>query len=151
LAEEGGRPFLGIADVEQREEHAFGGFVLRSIVGVDDGGLIVNDSLPVGSTVRFHVLDADVAEADLCSLLWEVRRRPWVGDLAGALVVSGSERDEALFSESGHDARLVCEQWGTDAVAGFVTDGPIGPTLGGNYVHTAAATVLGVGAGSQPA
>ncbi len=150
LADEGGRPFLGVADVEQREEHAFGGFVLRSIVRVDDGGLLVNDALSLGSTVRFHVLDADVAEADLCSLLWEVRQRPWVGELAGALVVSGSERDEALFSEAGHDARLVSRQWETDAVAGFVTDGPIGPTSGGNFVHTAAASILGVGTGPGP-
>ena len=150
LADDGGRPFLGVADVEQREEHGFGGFVLRSIVGVDEGSLLVNDALPLGSTVRFHVLDADVAEADLCSLLWEVRQRPWVGDLAGALVVSGSERDEALFSEPGHDARLVGSQWATDAVAGFVTDGPIGPTSGGNFVHTAAASILGVGTGPGP-
>jgi small ligand-binding sensory domain FIST len=148
LAEESGRPFLGLADVEEREEHAFGGFVLRSILGVDEGGLLVNDSLPLGSTVRLHVLDADVAEADLSSLLWEVRQRPWVGNFAGALVVSGSERDEAMFSESGHDARLVSRHWGTAAVAGFVTDGPIGPSSGGNFVHTAAASVLGVGAGS---
>jgi small ligand-binding sensory domain FIST len=132
---------LGIARESGADEPGFGDFVLRDLVAVVDGGLQVADVVAVGSTVRFQIPDPVAADADLASLLWEVRRRPWVSEIAGALLFSGADRGDADGPR--HDAGVVAEQWGCPTIA-VSTTAEIAPVAGRNHLHAVSAAVLGL-------
>jgi small ligand-binding sensory domain FIST len=100
------------------------------VVGVDraTGAVAVNDEVPVGTTVQFHVRDATTADEDLRELL--------AGEEAdGALVFTCNGRGERLFDEPDHDASVVSELVGPVPNAGFFAAGEFGPIGGSNFVH----------------
>jgi small ligand-binding sensory domain FIST len=124
-----------------------GGYLVRGVVGADSdsGALVVGDVVEVGQTVRFHVRDAEAADADLAATLArfgatapaEVRR-----PVSGALLFSCTGRGAELFGNPDHDVAAVRAALGTDGVAGFFASGEIGPVAGRSHLHAFTASVL---------
>jgi small ligand-binding sensory domain FIST len=135
---------LGVAMNEYAETHERGDFLIRGILGADEhtGALVVGDTVDVGTTVRFQVLDGAAAEEDLSEML---ARLGEPGDSKGALLFSCNGRGRAMFPSADHDVIAVRQALGLDAVAGFFAAGEIGPVAGRNHVHGFTASVLAVG------
>lgn len=133
----GGGVQIGVAIDEHRMEFGRGDFLVRSVIGADRerGVLAVGTEVPVGTTVQFHVRDAASADEDLHELLHDVNG-------AAALVFTCNGRGERLFGVPDHDAEVVSEQLGTNAVAGMFCAGEIGPVGGRSFLHAFTASVL---------
>jgi small ligand-binding sensory domain FIST len=127
---ESGGLHLGRVIDEHRSEFGRGDFLVRNVVGVDraTGAVAVNDEVPVGTTVQFHVRDASTADEDLRELLA-------AQEADGALVFTCNGRGERLFDEPDHDASVVSELVGPVPNAGFFAAGEFGPIGGSNFVH----------------
>lgn len=130
---------LGVAMDEYVDEHGFGDFLVRGVVGADEarGALVVGDVVEVGRTVQLQVRDADSADRELATLLGEVP-----GRVAGALLFSCTGRGAELFGSADHDVLAVREGLRTHGVAGFFAAGEIGPVAGRSHVHAFTASVL---------
>jgi len=128
---------LGVAIDEHRLDFGRGDFLVRAVLGADKGKgvLAVGTPVPVGTTVQFHVRDATSADEDLRELLDGVP-----GD--GALVFTCNGRGEGLFGVEDHDASVIAEALGTDAVAGMFCAGELGPVGGRSFLHGFTASVL---------
>jgi small ligand-binding sensory domain FIST len=128
---------LGIVIDETRDAFGRGDFLVRSVLGADraKGVLAVGDQVAVGTTVQFHVRDAESADEDLHHLLTGVH-----GD--AALVFTCNGRGSHLFGVDDHDARAVVDHLGTDAVAGMFCAGELGPVGGRSFLHGFTASVL---------
>ncbi len=128
---------LGVAIDEHRAAFGRGDFLIRGVIGVerDTGGLVVGDAVEVGTTVQFHVRDADAADEDLLALLATAS-----GD--GALLFTCNGRGSRLFGEPDHDARAVRDAIGNDAVAGMACAGEVGPVAGRSFLHSFTASVV---------
>jgi small ligand-binding sensory domain FIST len=128
---------MGVAIDEHRDAFGRGDFLIRAVVGVErpTGGLVVGDSIDVGTTVQFHVRDADAADEDLQAML-----APVTGD--GALLFTCNGRGSRLFGEPDHDARAVRDALGTDAVGGMACAGEFGPVGGRSFLHGFTASVV---------
>jgi small ligand-binding sensory domain FIST len=138
---------IGVAVDEYAEGQEQGDFLIRGIVGSDEGrgGLAVGDIVDVGRTVRFQVRDADAASADLASMLMRFRASGALDPVEGALLFSCNGRGRAMFADAGHDGRLVASELGAPSVAGFMAAGEIGPVGGRNHLHGFTASMLLVG------
>jgi small ligand-binding sensory domain FIST len=122
-----------------RPEYDTGDFLMRGLLGADEatGALALGDSVRVGQTLRFFVRDATSADADLRQALGgALRGRP-----AGALLFTCNGRGMNMFPEPDHDARVVTETLGTQALAGFFCGGEIGPVDGKAFLHGFTATL----------
>ncbi len=128
---------VGIAVDEHRETFGPGDFLVRNVVGADRevGALAVAERVPVGTTVQFHVRDADAADEDLRAALAG-------GDRDAALVFTCNGRGRHLFGEPDHDARLVQAAVGDGAVAGMFCAGELGPVGGRSHLHGFTASIL---------
>lgn len=128
---------LGIAIDEHRMDFGRGDFLVRAVLGADraKGVLAVGATVPVGTTVQFHVRDAASARDDLRGLLDEVK-----GD--AALVFTCDGRGRRLFGVDDHDARAVVDALGTGAVAGTSCAGELGPVGGRSFLHGFTASIL---------
>ncbi len=127
---ESGGLHLGRVIDEHRSEFGRGDFLVRNVVGVDraTGAVAVNDEVPLGTTVQFHVRDAETADEDLRELLATRQAN-------GALVFTCNGRGERLFDQPDHDASVVSEMVGAVPNAGFFAAGEFGPIGGSNFVH----------------
>jgi small ligand-binding sensory domain FIST len=130
----------GLVIDENRPEYDTGDFLMRGLLGADEhtGALALGDTVRVGQTLRFFVRDAASADADLRRALGSAlpRARP-----AGALLFTCNGRGTNLFAEPDHDARLVAEALGTQALAGFFCGGELGPVGGKAFLHGFTATL----------
>jgi len=128
---------VGIAIDEHRATFGRGDFLVRSLVGADraSGALVVGEPVEVGTTVQFHVRDAEAADEDLHELL-----APVTGD--AALLFTCNGRGSRLFGEPDHDARAVRDAIGVDAIAGMSCAGEFGPVGGRSFVHGFTASVV---------
>lgn len=128
---------LGVVIDETRDEFGRGDFLVRSVIGADKerGVIAVGDQVPVGTTVQFHVRDADSADDDLHHLLRGVHG-------AAALVFTCNGRGVSLFGTEHHDASAIGDHLGTDAVAGMFCAGELGPVGGRSFLHGFSASVL---------
>jgi small ligand-binding sensory domain FIST len=130
----------GLVIDENRPEYDTGDFLMRGLLGADEatGALALGDRVRVGQTLRFFVRDATSADADLRQALGGVlgRARP-----AGALLFTCNGRGTNMFPEPDHDARIVTETLGTQALAGFFCGGEIGPVGGKAFLHGFTATL----------
>jgi small ligand-binding sensory domain FIST len=130
----------GLVIDENRPQYDTGDFLMRGLLGADEatGALSVGDTVRVGQTLRFFVRDAASADADLRQALADApgRARP-----AGALLFTCNGRGTNMFLEPDHDARVVAELLGTDALAGFFCGGEIGPVGGKAFLHGFTATL----------
>jgi small ligand-binding sensory domain FIST len=138
LAERG--LLAGLVIDENRPEYDAGDFLMRGLLGADEatGALAVGDLVRVGQTLRFFVRDAASADADLRRAL---AGAPTGARAAGALLFTCNGRGTNMFPEPDHDARVVAEALGTDAVAGFFCGGEIGPVGGKAFLHGFTATL----------
>ena len=130
----------GLVIDENRPQYDTGDFLMRGLLGADQatGTLVLGDTVRVGQTLRFFVRDAASADADL--------RRALAGPLgraspAGALLFTCNGRGTNMFPEPDHDARVVAETLGTQALAGFFCGGEIGPVGGKAFLHGFTATL----------
>src|SRR5712691_2412843 len=130
----------GLVIDENRPEYDTGDFLMRGLLGADEatGALVLGDSVRVGQTLRFFVRDATSADADLRQALGGALRR---GRPAGALLFTCNGRVTNMFPEPDHDARVVAETLGTQALAGFFCGGEIGPVGGKAFLHGFTATL----------
>jgi small ligand-binding sensory domain FIST len=128
--------FVGRLIDEYVEDPGPGDFLIRTVVGADrtTGAVAVDDRVPVGSTVRFHLRDAETADRELATLL--------EGHQANAaLMFSCNGRGTRLFDDAHHDALMIEGAVGPIPLAGFLAAGEIGPIGGHNFVHAFTASV----------
>jgi small ligand-binding sensory domain FIST len=121
---------------EHLDEPGPGDYLVRTVIGVDrnTGAMAVDDRIPLGSTVRFHLRDAESADLDL--------RRVLVGHHAdGALMFTCNGRGTRLFDEAHHDASVLSRQIGPVPVGGIFAAGEIGPVGDRNFVHSFTASI----------
>jgi small ligand-binding sensory domain FIST len=130
----------GLVIDENRPEYDTGDFLMRGLLGADEatGALALGETARLGQTLRFVVRDAASADADLRRALGDGLRRLRP---AGALLFTCNGRGTNMFSEPDHDARVVAEALGTQALAGFFCGGEIGPVGGKAFLHGFTATL----------
>lgn len=132
---------LGRVIREGPEQPSIGDYLIRAVLGADrsTGAIAVGDEVAVGETVRFHVRDADSADADLRATLDRLEE-----GAAGALLFTCNGRGSRMFGAPDHDAALVSASIGDPAVAGFFCAGELGPVGARSFLHgfTASLAVL---------
>jgi small ligand-binding sensory domain FIST len=129
----------GLVIDENRPSYGRGDYLVRGLLGADEdsGAIALGEEVRVGQTLRFHVRDADSADEELRAALDELEGRR----SAGALLFTCNGRGTNMFPTPDHDARLVAERLGSDALAGFFCGGEIGPVGGRNFLHGFTATL----------
>jgi small ligand-binding sensory domain FIST len=121
---------------EHLDQPGPGDYLVRTVMGVDraTGAMAIDDRIPLGSTVRFHLRDAESADLDL--------RRVLTGHHAdGALMFTCNGRGTRLFDEAHHDVSVLSRQIGPVPVGGMFAAGEIGPVGGRNFVHSFTASI----------
>lgn len=128
---------VGLVVDESAAEFERGKFLIRGVIGADHstGGIRIGDHAPVGTTLQFHVRDADSADRDLDAMLSGI-------DADAALVFTCNGRGTRMFGAPDHDALMVSETVHGGAVAGMFCAGEVGPVMGENHVHGFTASVL---------
>jgi small ligand-binding sensory domain FIST len=123
--------FMGRLIDEHAEDPGPGDYLIRNVVGVDrsTGAVAVDDRVPLGSTVCFHLRDAETADAELGLLL---RGR----QAGGGLMFTCNGRGTRLFDDADHDARTLVDSVGPVPMGGFFAAGEYGPIGGRNFVHS---------------
>jgi small ligand-binding sensory domain FIST len=121
---------MGLVIDEHQVEFGRGDFLVRNVLGADqsNGAIAVGDVVDVGTTVQFHVRDADSADEDLRELLTPE-------DANGALLFTCNGRGTRLFPAPNHDADVVGDLLHDPPLAGFFAAGELGPVGGRNFVH----------------
>ena len=121
---------VGLVVDEHKAEFARGDFLVRNLLGADEGSgaLAIGERVSVGQTVQFHVRDADAADEDLRELLAGA-------DADAALLFTCNGRGRHLFSVADHDAGMVEKLLGPIPLAGAFCAGEIGPVGGRNFLH----------------
>jgi small ligand-binding sensory domain FIST len=133
---------MGIVIDENRPEYERGDFLVRGLLGADEGtgAITVGERVRVGQTVRMHVRDGASADEDLREALDRV-----VGELpgpaAGALLFTCNGRGSHMFAAPNHDAAAVEHAFGSAPAGGFFCAGEIGPVGARNFVHGFTATL----------
>ncbi|HEY4375633.1 MAG TPA: FIST C-terminal domain-containing protein, partial [Acidimicrobiales bacterium] len=130
-------PHLGVAIDEHKIDFERGDFLVRNVMGADREAraIAVGDEVAVGTTVQFHVRDADSADEDLRATM------AGTGGQA-ALVFTCNGRGMHLFGEPDHDASVINDHLDGGAVAGMFCAGEIGPVGGRPFLHGFTASVL---------
>ncbi|MBI4602444.1 MAG: FIST C-terminal domain-containing protein, partial [Planctomycetes bacterium] len=126
---------LGIAIDARRREQRRGDFLVRNVAGysTESGALVVTDLVRPGTTVQFHLRDAETASEDLHLLLREARGS---GPRAkGGILFTCNGRGRRLFTVPHHDAARVAGELGAIPLAGFFAAGEIGPVGGKSFLH----------------
>ncbi len=135
-------PQVGIAMDEYALEHEIGDWLVRAVIGIDEGrgAVAVGDVVDVGRTVRFQLRDADAARMDLSARL----DAALAGEdpARGALLVSCNGRGPGMFGSADTDVTLVRDALGGVPVAGLFAGGEIGPVAGRCWLHGFTASVL---------
>jgi small ligand-binding sensory domain FIST len=129
LINQGGLHLGRVVD-EHRAGFGVGDFLVRNVLGADRtvGAIAVNDRVETGTTVQFHLRDAEAADQDLRRLLAGRQAR-------SALLFTCNGRGTRLFGKPHHDAGVLSEVLGPVPVAGFFAAGEFGPVAGRNFVH----------------
>ena len=130
---------LGRVISEYQDHFQQGDFLVRGVMGVEpDGGLVVSDYVRVGQTVRFHVRDAETADAELHELLAAAKSE---ADAKAAMLFTCDGRGSRLFPNPHHDALAIAKQLDDPPLAGFFAQGELGPVGGQNFMHGYTASV----------
>jgi small ligand-binding sensory domain FIST len=146
--------FLGLVINEYKDRFGRDDFLIRNVVGVDEyhDAVAINAIVRTGQTVRFHLRDAKTADEDLGLLLdaQQLREPP-----LGAMLVSCNSRGSRLFQRPHHDAAMVTRAFSSAPageelarggepitaqppslpLAGFFSNGEIGPVASESYLH----------------
>jgi small ligand-binding sensory domain FIST len=121
---------IGCVVDEQRLEFGRGDFLIRQVMGADQGSgvIAVGDVVEVGRTVQFQVRDAASADEDLRHLLSESKAD-------AALLFTCNGRGTRLFGVPDHDAAAVEDVIGPLPLAGCSCAGEVGPVGNRNFLH----------------
>jgi small ligand-binding sensory domain FIST len=121
---------IGLVIDEHRAEFRRGDFLIRNVLGADrtNGAIAVGDEVAVGTTVQFHVRDAESADEDLHQMV-EGRNAD------GALLFTCNGRGRRLFGVPDHDAGVINEMMSSPPLSGFFAAGELGPVGGRNFLH----------------
>ncbi len=121
---------LGLVIDEHKTDFGRGDFLVRNVLGADqsNGAIGVGEVVEVGTTVQFHVRDADAADEDLRELLAS-------RSADGALLFTCNGRGSRLFATPNHDVAVVGDALDDPPVAGFFAAGELGPVGGRNFMH----------------
>jgi small ligand-binding sensory domain FIST len=135
LLEMGGLHVGRVID-EHRERFGRGDFLVRNVLGADRqrGAIAVNDFVPVGTTVQFHLRDAETADEDLRAMLEDK-----TADAAFVFTCNG--RGTRMFEEPHHDVGVLADVLGPVPAAGFFAAGELGPVGGKNFLHGFTASI----------
>ena len=135
---------IGRAITEYSDTFSHGDFLIRNVQGVDTDvdGIQVTDRFQVGQTIRFHVRDAQGADADLMNLLSRVSQGG-IDNKAG-LLFSCNGRGHRMFSQPNHDALAIDRYFPGLPLAGIFAAGEFAPLANRNLTHgfTAVAAFL---------
>jgi small ligand-binding sensory domain FIST len=128
--------FLGVGLGGNRSRYEPGDFVIRNILGIDpeSGALAADCRFDTYEVVQFHMRDADAASEDLTQRLRELVRME-SGRMRGALLFTCVGRGERLFGVANHDSDLFTKRVGPLPLAGFFSNGEIGPAGGKTCLH----------------
>ena len=132
---------VGRALSEYQDEFRRGDFLVRNVVGADpkSGAIAIGDYVKTGTTVQFHIRDADTADDDLRAMLADAMDEGAAP--AGALLFTCNGRGTRLFTEDNHDARCVQAAFHGVPLAGFFAQGELGPVQHKNFLHGFTASV----------
>lgn len=131
--------FLGRVIDEYKGQFGRGDFLIHNILGADrkSGALGIAGQVKVGTTVQFHVRDAQSADEDLRAMLGaHAATEP-----EGALLFGCNGRGTHMWPEPGHDVGVLRQLLGNVPVAGFFCGGEFGPVGGRNFVHGFTASI----------
>jgi small ligand-binding sensory domain FIST len=128
---------VGLVLDEHKVDFGRGDFLIRNVLGADrtNGAMAVGEIVDVGTTVQFHVRDAESADEDLRELL-ALRHAD------GALLFTCNGRGTRLFDQPDHDAGVVSDLLGDPPLAGFFAAGELGPVGTRNFLHGFTASVV---------
>ena len=135
---------IGIVVNEHKLDFDRGDFLVRGVLGIEreSRALAVGDLVETGTTVQFHVRDAETAGEDLHRLMSGRRAE-------GALLFTCNGRGRRLFGIDDHDATVVSGAIAPAPLAGMFCAGEIGPVGPRSHLHgfTASVALFGRGAG----
>jgi len=132
-----GNLFIGLVVNEYLEDFHRGDFLVRNLIGGDpQTGVLAVGALPrAGQTMQFQRRDAAAASEDMSELLTRTHDQLRGTTVYGGCLCCCNGRGKHLFGKSGHDARLVQQQFGGIGLAGFFCNGEIGPVGERNFLH----------------
>jgi small ligand-binding sensory domain FIST len=127
---------LGLVIDEHKPDFERGDFLIRNVLGGDqeNGAIAIGDEVAVGTTVQFHVRDANAADEELRLLLQDRKAD-------GGLLFTCNGRGIGMFGTPDHDASVLAELVGDPPTAGFFAMGELGPVGGRNFMHGFTASV----------
>jgi small ligand-binding sensory domain FIST len=128
---------VGLVVDEHKLDFDRGDFLVRNVLGADQetGAVSIGERVEIGTTLQFHVRDADAADEDLRALLNPVRGE-------AALLFTCNGRGTNLFGEPNHDAATIEELLGPVPLAGAFCAGELGPVGGRNFLHGFTASMV---------
>jgi small ligand-binding sensory domain FIST len=128
--------FLGVGLGENRSRYEAGDFVIRNILGIDpeSGALAADCRFAEYQVVQFHMRDRETAAIELTQRLRALSRAD-ASRVRGALLFSCAGRGERLFGVGNHDSDSFTKRVGPISVAGFFSNGEIGPIGGKTCLH----------------
>ncbi|MQG87928.1 MAG: hypothetical protein FI699_03525 [SAR202 cluster bacterium] len=129
---------IGIIMDRLSQDSGDGEFLIRNVIGADeeDGTLAVGEHVQEGQIVQFFIRDAQAADEDLRMMLEE-----YIDNLNGeaipesALLFSCLGRGQYLYGSPDHDTNMFTEMVADIPIAGFFSNGEIGPIGDQTFLH----------------
>ncbi len=128
---------IGIVMDRLAQDRTEGEFLIRNVLGADedDGTLAVGELVQEGQVVQFFVRDAQAADEDLRMMLEE-----YIDNLEGeipasALLFSCLGRGQYLYGSPDHDTTMFTDMVADIPIAGFFSNGEIGPVGDQTFLH----------------
>ena len=129
---------IGIIMDRLAQNSSEGEFLIRNVLGADeeDGTLAVGELVQEGQVVQFFVRDAQAADEDLRLMLEEYIDNLDGGDIpASALLFSCIGRGQYLYGSPDHDTSVFTDIVADIPIAGFFSNGEIGPLGDQTFLH----------------
>lgn len=128
---------IGIVMDRLAQDRSEGEFLIRNVLGADeeDGTLAVGELVQEGQVVQFFIRDARAADEDLRMMLEE-----YIDNLEGdapvsALLFSCLGRGQYLYGSPDHDIAMFTDMVADIPIAGFFSNGEIGPIGDQTFLH----------------
>ena len=133
---------LGRVVDERKADFGTGDFLVRGVLGGDrePARSRSSDEVEVGTTVQFHLRDAEAAHEDLDRAA--ARRRPARRGRGGAAVHLQRAGRRGCSASPDHDAGLLADRLGPIPTAGIFAAGELGQVAGRNELHSFTASML---------
>ncbi len=129
---------IGIIMDRLAQDRSESEFLIRNVLGADeeDGTLAVGELVQEGQVVQFFVRDAQAADEDLRMMLEEYIDNLDEDDIpASALLFSCLGRGQYLYGSPDHDTTMFTDMVADIPIAGFFSNGEIGPIGDQTFLH----------------